>query len=76
MKDLLNVLIGPVTGISDKVMVDKDQVAKLAHDIATMVERCAQEAMLAQIAVNKAEAKGTGFRLRGDCCAVMFASPD
>ena len=35
MKELLNGLIGPVTGIIDKIVTDKDQAAKLAHDIAT-----------------------------------------
>ena len=58
MKELLSGLIGSVTGIIDKVVADKDQAAKLAHDIATMADRHAQEAMLAQIAVNQAEAQG------------------
>ena len=58
MKELLNGLIGLVTGIIDKVVADKDQAAKLAHDIATMADRHAQGAMLAQIAVNQAEAQG------------------
>ena len=42
MKELLNGLIGPVTGIIDKVVADKDQAAKLAHDIATMADRHAR----------------------------------
>ena len=54
MKELLSGLIGPVTGIIDKVVADKDQAAKLAHGIATMADKQAQEAMLAQIAVNQA----------------------
>ena len=55
MKELLSGLIGSVTGIIDKVVADKDQAAKLVHDITTMADRHAQEAMLAQIAVNEAE---------------------
>ena len=62
MKELLNGQIGPVTGIIDNVVNDKDQAAKLAHERATMADRHAQEAMLAQIAVNQAEAKGNWFQ--------------
>jgi hypothetical protein len=53
---VLEALIGPVTGLLDKFIEDKDQKAKLAHEIATMAERHAQERALAQIEVNKAEA--------------------
>ena len=53
---LLNNLIGPVTGILDKVIEDKDQKAKLAHEIATMSDTHAQQALLAQLEINKAEA--------------------
>jgi hypothetical protein len=53
---MLEALIGPVTGLLDKFIEDKDQRAKLAHEIATMAERHAQERALAQIEVNKTEA--------------------
>ena len=53
---LLDTLIGPVTSIIDKIVPDKDQAAKLAHEIATMSEKMANEQMLAQLEVNKAEA--------------------
>ena len=33
---MLQALIGPVTGLLDKVIEDKDQKAKLAHEIATL----------------------------------------
>ena len=56
MKQLLTGLIGPVSGLLDKVISDKDAAAKLALEIATMADRYAQEAMLAQVAVNKASA--------------------
>ena len=32
-------LIGPVTGLLDKFVEDKDQKAKLAHEIATMGQK-------------------------------------
>jgi hypothetical protein len=53
---LLDTLVGPVTSIIDKIIPDKDQAAKLAHEIATMSEKMANEQMLAQLEVNKAEA--------------------
>ena len=59
---LLDSLIGPVAGLLDKVIPDKDQAAALAHQIATMSERHAQDIAMAQIAVNKEEAKGNWFQ--------------
>ena len=59
---MLQALIGPVTGLLDKFIPDADQKAKLAHDIATMSEKHAQEIALAQIKVNEAEAKGNWFQ--------------
>lgn len=49
-------LIGPVTGLLDKFVEDKDQKNALAHEIATMSERHAQELMKGQLDVNKTEA--------------------
>ena len=42
MIDLLGKLVGPVSNILDKVVEDKDQKAKLAHEIATMAEKNSQ----------------------------------
>ena len=53
---VLTSLVGPVTGLLDKFIEDKDQKAKLAHELATMADKHAQEAMLAQLEINKAEA--------------------
>ena len=53
---LVQTLVGPVTGILDKFIEDKDQKAKLVHEIATMSDKHAQELALAQVEVNKAEA--------------------
>jgi hypothetical protein len=63
---LLASLVGPVAGLLDKVIPDKDQAAALAHEIATMSERHAQDLAIAQLAVNKEEAKGNWFHLAGD----------
>lgn len=76
---MLDLLIGPVTSLLDKFVEDKDQKAKLAHEIATMAERHAQEIALAQIEVNKAEAaSGSTFKggwrpFIGWTCGVAFA---
>lgn len=59
---ILSAIIGPATEIVGKFVQDKDKAAELAHDIATMADKHAQEAMLAQIEVNKAEAQGNWFQ--------------
>jgi hypothetical protein len=59
---LLASLVGPVAGLLDKVIPDKDQAAALAHEIATMSERHAQDLAIAQLEVNKEEAKGNWFQ--------------
>jgi len=51
-------LVGPVAGILDKFVEDKDQRAQLAHEIATMADNHAQELSLAQIELAKVEAGG------------------
>jgi len=53
---LISSLIGPVTGILDKVIEDKDQKAKLAFELSTMADTHAQQALLSQLEINKAEA--------------------
>lgn len=53
---MLQALIGPVAGLLDKFIPDADEKAKLAHEIATMAEKHAHEAAMAQVEVNKAEA--------------------
>ena len=59
---MLSALIGPVTGLLDKFIPDADERNKLAHEIATMGERHAQEVTLQQIEVLKADAKGNWFQ--------------
>ena len=45
-----------------KFIEDKDTKNKLAHEIATMAEKHAQELALQQIKVNQEEAKGNWFQ--------------
>ena len=53
---VLNALIGPVTGLLDKFIEDKDQKNALAHEIATMSQKYAQEIAQGQMAINEVEA--------------------
>ena len=53
---MLDKLIGPVAGLLDKFIEDKDQKNALAHEISTMAERHAQELAQGQLEVNKVEA--------------------
>lgn len=58
-------LVGPVSGLLGKYVEDKDQRNLLAHEIATMTEKYAQENALAQMAVNKAEAASSSIFVSG-----------
>jgi len=65
MLDILGKLVDPVSNILDKVVEDKDQKARLAHEIATMAERHAQELARGQIEINKEEAKSRNIFIAG-----------
>lgn len=62
---MIDKLIGPVTGLLDKFIEDKDQKNALAHEIATMSERHAQELAKAQLEVNKTEAQHKSIFVSG-----------
>jgi len=62
---VIDKLIGPVTSLLDKFVEDKDQKAKLAHEVATMAQRHAQELAKAQLEVNKAEAQHKSIFVSG-----------
>ena len=76
---MLQALIGPVTGLLDKFIEDKDQKAMLAHELATMADKQANSIALAQIEVNKMEAasgsifKGGWRPFIGWVCGIAFA---
>jgi|TARA_A200000159_G_scaffold163875_1_gene191601 hypothetical protein len=53
---MLQSLIGPVTGLLDKFIEDKDKKNAIAFELSTMAEKHAQELAKAQIEVNKTEA--------------------
>jgi hypothetical protein len=62
---VIDKLIGPVTGLLDKFIEDKDQKARLAHDLATMAENHAQELAKGQLAINLAESKHKSLFVSG-----------
>ena len=62
---VLNALIGPVTGLLDKFIEDKDQKAALAHEIATMSQKYAQEIAKGQMAINQVEAANSNLAVSG-----------
>ena len=78
---LINSLIGPATKLLDKVIEDKDQKAKLAHELATMADKLAHKQNLAQMAINKEEAssgslfKGGWRPCIGWICGIAFGYP-
>jgi hypothetical protein len=54
---MIQALIGPVASLLDKFIPDATEKQRLAAEIATMAERHGHEIALAQIDVNKEEAK-------------------
>ena len=76
---IVSALIAPLTGVLDKVVPDATERARLAHEIATMSDQHAQQALLAQLEINKAEAaSGSTFKggwrpAVGWVCAASFA---
>ena len=49
-------LVPGVTGLLDKFIADKDQKARLSHEIATLAEKQSHEALKGQLEINKMEA--------------------
>jgi hypothetical protein len=59
---MIAALVPAVSGLLDKFIPDADTKQRLSHEISTMAEKHAQEIALAQIEVNKADAKGNWFQ--------------
>lgn len=53
---MIDLLVGPVSALLSRVIPDKSERDKLAHEIATMAEKQAHEQIMAQVEVNKQEA--------------------
>ena len=62
---MIDKLIGPVSGLLDKFIEDKDQKARLAHEVATMADEHAQELAKGQMAINQVEAAHKSIFISG-----------
>jgi len=62
---MIELLIGAITPLLNKVIPDKTEAAKLAHEIATLAERQAHELAKLQIETNKAEASNPSMFVAG-----------
>jgi hypothetical protein len=62
---MLQSLIGPVSGLLDKFIEDKDKKNAIAFELSTMAERHAQELAKAQLEVNKTEASHKSLFVSG-----------
>jgi len=78
---MLTALIGPVSNLLGKFIEDKDMKNKLAHEVATMSERHAQELAKGQMEINKTEAAHKSLFVAGwrpavgwTCCLGMASN--
>ena len=68
----ITALVGPVANLLDQFIEDKDQKAKLAHEIATMSEKHMSEAMLANAQANIEQSKHASIFVSGARPAIMW----
>ena len=62
---MIEQLIGPVAGLLDKFIPDVDERNRLAQEVATMAQRHAHEANMAQLEINKVEAQHRSIFVAG-----------
>lgn len=79
MNPIWQALIGPIAGLLDKVIPDKDAREKMAHDIALLAETQAHAQIMAQVKVNMQEAAHKSLFVAGwrpgagwTCVIAMF----
>jgi len=72
MLGLVEKLIPSVAGVLDKVIEDKDQKAKLAHEIATMSEKLAAENAALQAQANIEASKHPSLFVAGARPAILW----
>jgi|TARA_B100000497_G_C7667659_1_gene402643 hypothetical protein len=78
---IITSLIGPVSGLLDKFIEDKDKKNALVHEITTMAEKHAQELAKGQIEINKISAGHKSLFVSGwrpavgwTCCLGMASN--
>lgn len=62
---IVGALIAPVTGLISEAIEDKDKAAQLAFEISTLAANQAHAEVLAQLAVNQAEASSGSMWVGG-----------
>jgi len=72
MLGLVEKLIDPVSSVLDKVIEDKDQKNRLAHEIATMSEKLAAENQKLQAQANVEAAKHPSLFVAGARPAILW----
>ena len=78
---IITSVIGPVSGLLDKFIEDKDKKNALVHEITTMAEKHAQELAKGQIEINKISAGHKSLFVSGwrpavgwTCCLGMASN--
>ena len=69
---MLTALIGPVSNLVGKFIEDKDKKNQLAHDLATLADKHAQELAKGQIEANTQQAKHPSLFVAGARPAIMW----
>lgn len=62
---MIELLVGPISALLARIVPDKSERDKLAHEIATMAERQAHDQVMAQIEVNRTEAAHNSLYVAG-----------
>lgn len=62
---MLNILVGPISALLSRVIPDKSERDRLAHEISTMAEVQAHQQIMAQVEVNKVEAAHRSLYVAG-----------
>lgn len=62
---MIELLVGPISALLSRIIPDKSERDRLAHEIATMADRQAHEQVMAQIEVNKIEAAHKSLYVAG-----------
>ena len=70
--NMINILLPAITALLGKFIPDKDQAAKLAHEIASMAEKQAHENAIAQLKVNEQQAAHKSLFVAGARPAIMW----
>tara|TARA_R100000742_G_C4236994_1_gene57408 strand:- start:25 stop:429 length:405 start_codon:yes stop_codon:yes gene_type:complete len=71
---MLDKLIGPVSGLLDKFVEDKDEKNRLAHEIATMASKQSHEETISQLELAKAQASHSSIFVAGARPALLWVA--